>query len=57
MMFPQEPETHVRCGLLGVLIDPLGAVKGSVASVAVGLLWYGAIFLRESHVWKNVFPR
>jgi hypothetical protein len=57
MMLPQESETHVRYGLLGVLIDPPGAVKGSVASVAVGLLWYGAILLRESRVWKNAFPR
>jgi len=44
------PQAVVGNGLLGVLIDAPGAVKGSVASVAVWLLWYGAIRVWE---WRR----
>ena len=43
-------------GLLGVLIDAPGVVKGSVASVAVWLLWYATIRVWERWVWKKHDP-
>jgi hypothetical protein len=44
------PQAVVGNGLLGVLIDAPGAVKGSVASAAVWLLWYGTIRFWE---WRR----
>jgi len=43
-------------GLLGVLIDSPGVVKGSAASVAVWLLWYATICVWERWVWKKHDP-
>jgi hypothetical protein len=43
-------------GLLGVLIDAPGAVKGSVASVAVWLMWYTVIHVWEWRLWKKQDP-
>ncbi len=47
------PQAVIGNGLLGVLIDAPGVVKGSVASVAVWLLWYGVIRVWEWRVVKN----
>jgi hypothetical protein len=43
-------------GLLGVLIDAAGVVKGSVASVAVWVMWYAVIRLWEGRVFKKHDP-
>ncbi len=43
-------------GLLGVLIDAPAVVKGSVASVAVWLMWYAVIRLWEGRVFKKHDP-
>jgi hypothetical protein len=37
-------------GVLAILIDAPGAVKGSVASVAVWLLWFGVIRI---WIWRK----
>ena len=37
------PQAVVGNGVLAMMIDAPGVVKGSVASVAVWLLWYGVI--------------
>ena len=47
------PEAVVGNGLLGVLIDSPGIVKGSVASVMVWALWYGVIRVWESRAAKK----
>ena len=47
------PQAVVGNGLLGVLIDAPGIVKGSVASVAVWALWYGVIRVWESRAAKK----
>ena len=44
------PQAVVGNGLLGVLIDAPGVVKGSVASVAVWLLWHAVIRFWE---WRK----
>jgi len=43
-------------GLLGVLIDAPGVVKGSVASVAVWLMWYAVIRVWQGQVSKRQDP-
>jgi len=47
------PQAVVGNGLLGVLIDAPGVVKGGVASAAVWLLWYGVIRFWEWRVAKK----
>ena len=47
------PEAVAGNGLLGVLIEAPGIVKGSVASVAVWGLWYGVIRVWEGRVAKR----
>ena len=47
------PEAVLGNGLLGVLIDAPGIVKGSVASVTVWALWYGVIRVWESRAAKK----
>jgi len=47
------PQSVVGNGLLGVLVDAPGIVKGSVASVAVWGLWYGVICAWEWRVAKR----
>ena len=47
------PQAVVGNGLLGVLIDAPDIVKGSVASVAVWVLWYGVIRVWESRAAKK----
>jgi len=47
------PEAVAGNGLLGVLIDSPGIVKGSVASVMVWALWYGVIRVWESRAAKK----
>ena len=43
-------------GLLGVLIDAPGVMKGSVASLAVWLLWYAVILVWERRVLNRQDP-
>jgi len=44
------PQAVLGNGVLGMLIDAPGAVKGTVASAAVWLLWYGVIRIWE---WRR----
>ncbi len=43
-------------GLLGVFIDAPGVVKGSVASVAVWLMWHAVIRVWEVRLIKRQDP-
>ncbi len=47
------PEAVLGNGLLAVLIDARGLVKGSVASAAVWALWYGVIRVWEWRAAKK----
>jgi hypothetical protein len=47
------PQAVAGNGWLGMLIDARGIVKGSVASAAVWLLWYGVLRVWESRAAKN----
>ncbi len=47
------PEAVVGNGLLGVMIEAPDAVKASVASVAVWLMWFGVILFWEKRAAKK----
>jgi len=48
------PQAVIGNGVLAILIDAPGSVKGSAASVVVWLLWYGVIRIWTSRKTLNV---